>query len=141
MQFNFTPMNDFASFHCLANRAQERVLVERFSQKIQCTGLHGLYTRFKVAAAREKDDRHVPAFGRDLPLEIESIDIREDHIKDETARASGSWAREELLRAPKRFCMPTSTANQALDGFASRNIFIDHINDGTEGVRHRKTSS
>jgi hypothetical protein len=39
--------------------------------------------------AREKDNRHVTAFGSRLLLEFETIQIRKRHITDETARNGG----------------------------------------------------
>jgi len=65
--------------------------------------------------AREKDNRHVTAFGSEALLEVEIIQVRRRYIKDETARNGRSRTGAEFVRGCERLRLPTSGADQQLD--------------------------
>jgi hypothetical protein len=57
--------------------------------------------------AREKDNRHVTAFGSEALREFETIQVRRRYIEDETARNGGSRTGEEFVCACERSgCQP-----------------------------------
>src|SRR5208337_3423418 len=89
-------------FKRLLNRIQQILIVERLSQKLYRTGLHGPDGHRDVSVGGNKYNWDLQPRVRQLPLKIKAVETGKPHIQNQAARAIPKASCQEFLSAAKR---------------------------------------
>src|SRR4029077_4243719 len=86
----------------LLNRVQEILVPERFRQKFHGTRLQRLDRHRNVAMGRNEDDGNLHADLRQVALEIESTQLRQSYVENQTTGATGELLPKKVLTSRKK---------------------------------------
>src|SRR5467141_3409815 len=66
----------------LADRIQQVLVLERFGQKLQGTGFHGLHRHRNISMTGNEDDGNLDARVSQLALKVQAADSRKAHVQN-----------------------------------------------------------
>src|SRR6266849_6272501 len=84
----------------LADRIQQVLVPERFGQKLQGTGFHGLHRHRNISMTGNEDDGNLDARVNQLALKVQAADSRKAHVQNKATWPIRPLAAWELLRRP-----------------------------------------
>jgi hypothetical protein len=124
-----------AALQCDPDQSDQRLIVERFSQKADGSGSHGMFFNSLFLVGGNEDNRHIHSGAVHALLDLQTSHSRHLHINYRTIRIIRSaQCRKKLLAGCKRSHLHTPGVQQTPQRYGHRGVIIDDMDEWT-GVR------
>src|SRR5258708_5595467 len=109
----------------LVNRIQQVLVPEGLSQKLHSAGFHSLHRHRNISMTSDEDDGNPDAGFSQLPLKIQTANLREFDVQDKTTWSVRALTAQELLRRPEGLGLQAHRLQQALNGRTNQIVVIN----------------
>jgi hypothetical protein len=120
----------------LVNRIQQVLIQEGLSKEFHRAGLHGLHRHRNISVTSDEDDGNPDAGFSQLPLKIQTANLREFDVQDKTTWSVWTLTAQELLCCLEGLGLQALRLEQAFNGRTNQIVVINDEYRGITWNRH-----